>query len=113
MQAYERNYHYLEKYVSDQMFQFCLPCTQEPWLLIHCLQIHDCTIQLQINLALKTKAGSNSKFFGLIHIWFLPHWVQFRSVSNFDIDFINFWFVLDTTLARGKKISQLHDMKQF
>ena len=59
------------------------------------------------------RAGSNPKFFDSIHFWFLPHDAQFSLVSNFDIDFINFRFVFNTKLDRGRKILQLHDMLQF
>ena len=59
------------------------------------------------------KDGSNLKFFDSIYFWFLPHEAQFGSFSNFDIDFINFRFVFNTKLDRGRKILQLYDMLQF
>ena len=73
---------------------------------------HNWPINRRLSMA-GYKAGSIPKLFNSIRFRFLPHQVQFGSVSNYDIEFINFRFFSDAKLIRGKKILQLCDMIQF
>ena len=60
------------------------------------------------------EAAPNSKVFDPKHLRFtyLTR-VIFGSVSNFDIDFINFRFIFDMKIARWKIFLQLHVILQF
>ena len=60
-----------------------------------------------------TEAESNPIFFDSIHLRFIPHKIQFGSVSNFDIDFTNFRFIFNMKLPRENKFVRLYDMLQF